>query len=210
MTKDFVEAGSKLYERNADFNGKEQEGVGFYQTTQKNGKRCSAAKAYLVPALERPNLTVITEANVDKIVIENDKASGVEYIDTEGASHTIAASKEVLLCSGAFGSPQILLRSGVGPREEIEKHGIEHKVDLPGVGRNLQDHIDYLTVHKYNSMQFIGTSIRAFLIKYPLEVIKYIIKKTGLFTSTIAEAGGFIKSNASKEIPDIQLHFAPH
>ena len=93
--------------------------------------------------------------------------------------------------------------------EWIEKHGIEHKVDLPGVGKNLQDHIDYLTVHKYNSMQFIGTSIKAFLIKYPIEVLKYILKKTGLFTSTIAEAGGFIKSNEAKEIPDIQLHFAP-
>ena len=208
-TKDFVEAGSKLYKRNEDFNGGEQEGIGFYQTTQKDGKRCSTAKAYLVPALDRPNLTVITEANVNKILIDDQKAVGVEYIDAEGESHNISASKEVLLCSGAFGSPQILLRSGIGPREEIEKHGIEHKVDLPGVGKNLQDHIDYLTVHKYNSMQFIGTSIKAFLIKYPLEVLKYILKKTGLFTSTIAEAGGFIKSSESKEIPDIQLHFAP-
>ena len=94
---------------------------------------------------------MITEANVNKILIDNQKASGVEYIDAEGQSHILSASKEVLLCSGAFGSPQILLRSGVGPKEEIEKHGIEHKVDLPGVGKNLQDHIDYLTVHKYNS-----------------------------------------------------------
>lgn len=208
-TKDFVEAGSKLYKHNDDFNGGQQEGIGFYQTTQKDGKRCSTAKAYLVPALERPNLTVITEANVNKILIENENASGVEYLDPHGSLQTISASKEVLLCSGAFGSPQILLRSGVGPREEIEKHGIEHKVELPGVGKNLQDHIDYLTVHKYDSMQFIGTSIKAFLIKYPLEVMKYILKKTGLFTSTIAEAGGFIKSSELKEIPDIQLHFAP-
>ena len=184
-TKDFVEAGSKLYKQNEDFNGEEQEGIGFYQTTQKDGKRCSAAKAYLVPALDRPNLTVITEANVNKILIDNNKASGVEYIDAEGESHIISASKEVLLCSGAFGSPQILLRSGVGPREEIEKHGIEHKVDLPGVGKNLQDHIDYLTVHKYNSMQFIGTSIKAFLIKYPIEVLKYIFCL--LYTSDAAD-----------------------
>ena len=91
---------------------------------------------------------MITEANVNKILIDNQKASGVEYIDVEGQSHIISASKEVLLCSGAFGSPQILLRSGVGPKGEIEKHGLEHKVDLPGVGKNLQDHLDYLTVHK--------------------------------------------------------------
>ena len=95
-----------------------------------------------MPALDRPNLTVITEANVNKILIDNQKAVGAEYIDAEGESHNISASKEVLLCSGAFGSPQILLRSGIGSREEIEKHGIEHKVDLPGVGKNLQDHID--------------------------------------------------------------------
>ena len=124
-TKDFVKAGSKIHEFNEDFNGGEQEGVGFYQTTQKDGKRCSTAKAYLVPALERSNLTVITEANVNKILIDNDKASGVEYTEEDGNIKSIAASKEVLLCSGAFGSPQILLRSGVGPKEEIEKHGIE-------------------------------------------------------------------------------------
>ena len=208
-TKDFVESASKIYSFNEDFNGSIQEGIGFYQTTQKNGKRCSAAKAYLVPILDRENLTVMTDTNVNKIIIENKKAVGVECIDKDGKSFTIKADKEVLLSSGAFGSPQILLRSGVGPAEEIIKHGIDHKHELPGVGKNLQDHIDYLSVHKYNSMELIGFSLKSIFYKFPLEILKYIFAKVGMFTSTVAEAGGFIKSRKDIEIPDLQLHFAP-
>ncbi len=208
-TKDFVESASKIYSFNEDFNGSIQEGIGFYQTTQKNGKRCSAAKAYLVPSLDRENLTVMTDTNVNKIIIENKKAVGVECINKDGNSFTIQADKEVLLSSGAFGSPQILLRSGVGPAEEIIKHGIDHKHELPGVGKNLQDHIDYLSVHKYNSMELIGFSLKSIFYKFPLEILKYIFAKVGMFTSTVAEAGGFIKSRQDIEIPDLQLHFAP-
>ena len=208
-TKDFVETAAKIHGYNDDFNGSDQEGIGFYQTTQKNGKRCSAAKAYLVPALKRENLTVMTDTNVNKIIIENKKAVGVECIDDKGSSFLIHSKKEVLLSSGAFGSPQILLRSGIGPIEEISKHGIEQQHELPGVGKNLQDHIDYLSVHKYNSIELIGFSLKSIFYKFPLEIIKYIFAKVGLFTSTVAEAGGFIKTNDEKDIPDIQLHFAP-
>jgi choline dehydrogenase-like flavoprotein len=122
---------------------------------------------------------------------------------------TINASKEVILSSGAFGSPQILLRSGVGPKEEIIKHGIEHKIDLPGVGKNLQDHIDYVSVHKHQSLNLIGFSLGTIFFRFPLEIIKYILAKTGMFTSTVAEAGGFIRSRNDIDVPDIQLHFAP-
>ncbi len=208
-TKDFVETGSKIFGYNDDFNGKNQEGIGFYQTTQKNGKRCSAAKAYLVPCLDRENLTVMTETNVNKIIIENNKAIGVECVNNKGEFLIINANKEVLLSSGAFGSPQILLRSGIGPSNEIIKHNIEHVHDLPGVGKNLQDHIDYLSVHRYNSMELIGFSLKSIFYKFPLEILKYIFAKVGMFTSTVAEAGGFIKSNDEIDIPDMQLHFAP-
>ena len=119
------------------------------------------------------------------------------------------ANKVVLLSSGAFGSPQILLRSGIGPSEEIIKHDIEHVHELPGVGKNLQDHIDYLSVHRYNSMELIGFSLKSIFYKFPLEILKYIFAKVGMFTSTVAEAGGFIKSNDKLDIPDMQLHFAP-
>ena len=208
-TKDFVETASKIHGYNKDFNGLDQEGIGFYQTTQKNGKRCSAAKAYLVPVLDRENLTVMTDTNVNRIIIENKKAVGVECIDDKGNSFEIYSEKEVLLSSGAFGSPQILLRSGVGPIEEITKHGIALQHELPGVGKNLQDHIDYLSVHKYNSMELIGFSLKSIFYKFPLEIIKYVFAKVGMFTSTVAEAGGFIKSRDDLTIPDLQLHFAP-
>ena len=205
----FVKAGSSLYKYNDDFNGEDQEGFGYYQTTQINGKRCSAAKAYLVPALDRKNLTVLTDTNVNKILIENNSAKGVECIDSDNNTIQFFANKEVILSSGAFGSPQILLRSGVGPANEITKHGIDHKVELPGVGKNLQDHIDYLTVHKYNSINLIGFNLKTIFFKYPLEILKYWFKKTGLFTSTIAEAGAFIKTRDDLEAPNIQYHYAP-
>ena len=209
FTDDFVAAGSKIHKFNKDFNGEDQEGVGYYQTTQKNGKRCSAAKAYLVPALERDNLTVLTDTNVDKIIMDGDRAVGVRCFDAEKKPFEIRCTKEVLLSSGAFGSPQIMLRSGLGPKEEISKHGIDHIVDLPGVGKNLQDHIDYLSVHKYNSMHLIGFSLKSIFYKFPLEILKYIFKKVGIFTSTIAEGGAFLKTSESVPVPDIQLHFAP-
>ena len=207
--KDFVKSGSEIFGFNEDFNGEEQEGIGFYQCTQKDGKRCSAAKAYLVPCLDRDNLTILTDTNVNKIVIENKKAVGVECIDKDGNYFILKANKEVILSSGAFGSPQIMLRSGVGPRDEINKHGIEHLHELPGVGKNLQDHIDYLTVHRYDSIELIGMSLKSILFKFPKEILKYIFAKVGLFTSTVAEAGGFIKSKDGIQIPDIQLHFLP-
>ena len=206
---DFVETGSSVFGFNEDFNGESQEGIGYYQTTQKNGKRCSAAKAYLVPALERENLTVLTDTNVNKILVNDSRATGVSCIGEDGNEFTLNATKEVLLSSGAFGSPQVLLRSGIGPEQEITKHGIEHKVDLPGVGKNLQDHIDYLSVHKYKSLNLFGFSLGTIFLKYPYELIKYLLMKTGMFTSTVAEAGGFIRSRNDITVPDIQLHFAP-
>ena len=206
---DFVETGSSVFGFNEDFNGESQEGIGYYQTTQKNGKRCSAAKAYLVPALERENLTVLTDTNVNKILVNDSRATGVSCIGEDGEEFTLNATKEVLLSSGAFGSPQVLLRSGIGPEQEITKHGIEHKVDLPGVGKNLQDHIDYLSVHKYKSLNLFGFSLGTIFLKYPYELIKYLLMKTGMFTSTVAEAGGFIRSRNDITVPDIQLHFAP-
>jgi choline dehydrogenase-like flavoprotein len=206
---DFVKTGASVFGYNEDFNGESQEGVGYYQTTQKDGKRCSAAKAYLVPILDRENLTILTDTNVNKIITEGNRASGVSCINEEGEEFFVQATKEVLLSSGAFGSPQILLRSGIGPGDEIIKHGIEHKINLPGVGKNLQDHIDYLSVHKHKSINLIGFSLGTIFFKFPYEILKYIFAKTGLFTSTVAEAGGFIRSRNDISVPDIQLHFAP-
>ena len=208
-TDQFVEAGSKLYGYNDDFNGAEQEGIGYYQATQKDGKRCSTARAYLVPAMDRPNLTVLTDTQVNKLLLDGDKAVGVQCMTPQQEMVDFSATKEVILSAGAFGSPQILLRSGIGPAEEITKHGIEHLVDLPGVGQNLQDHLDYLSVHKHPSSELVGISLRSIFYTTPKELLKYIFKKTGLLTSTGAEAGGFIRTSDELDVPDVQLHFVP-
>ena len=126
-------------------------------------------------------------------MLENNRAIGVECIDKNQQSFQLKANKEVLLSSGAFGSPQILLRSGIGPSEEIIKHGIEHIMELPGVGKNLQDHIDYLTVHKYNSIGLIGFSVKALLFKYPLEVLKYAFARTGFLLQQLLKQEALLK-----------------
>jgi choline dehydrogenase-like flavoprotein len=145
----FVEACAHLQiPRNPDFNGARQEGAGFYQVTQfsdgaQKGERCSAAEAYVFPAMARPNLTVITRAQAERVLIEDGRAVGLRY-RRRGRLHEMRARREVILSSGAFGSPQLLMLSGIGPAEELEAHGIAVRHDLPGVGANLQDHLDYI------------------------------------------------------------------
>ena len=203
----FIEAASKFYKINDDYNGKDQEGIGIYQTTQKNGKRCSAANAYLHPIKDRPNLTILTDTIIDRIIFDGNKATFVECLDKKNNSFQIGVKKEVVLSSGAFGSPQILMRSGIGPTEELKKHGIDTLFNIPGVGKNLQDHIDYVTVHMNKSIDLFGFSFKSIFYKYPLEILKYYLTRKGLFTSNIAQGAGFIKSSPEKEIPDLQLHF---
>lgn len=136
------------YPLNDDFNGATQEGLGVYQVTQKNGERWSAARAYLLPHLgQRPNLHVITQASATRILIENNRATGVEYRQQKKL-HTVQARCEVLLSAGAFQSPQILMLSGIGARAELEQHGIKVIKDLPGVGKNLHDHPDFIFGYK--------------------------------------------------------------
>ena len=207
FSKFFVEAGSSLHKYNSDFNGANQEGVGYYQVTQKKGKRCSAAKAFLDPIKTRKNLTVITDLCVQKIELRNGIAISIEAIDKKNEKIKIKANKEIILSAGAFGSPQIMLRSGIGAKNELKAHGIETKLDLPGVGKNLQDHIDYVRTFKYFSTDAIGFSFSSFVYKFPLEFLKYLFTKKGHFASPVAEAGAFLKSSKSEEAPDIQLHF---
>ena len=207
FSKFFVEAGSSLHKYNSDFNGANQEGVGYYQVTQKKGKRCSAAKAFLDPIKTRKNLTVITDLCVQKIELRNGIAISIEAIDKKNEKIKIKANKEIILSAGAFGSPQIMLRSGIGANNELKAHGIETKLDLPGVGKNLQDHIDYVRTFKYFSTEAIGFSFSSFVYKFPLEFLKYLFTKKGHFASPVAEAGAFLKSSKSEEAPDIQLHF---
>lgn len=188
-----------------DFNGSDFEGTGRYEVTQKDGQRFSAAKAYLTPHLSRPNLTVITQAVTTKVNIIDGRAVGVECL-VDGKSRTIKAAKEVLVSGGAFGSPQLLLLSGVGDREELEKVGVECVHHLPGVGKNLHDHIDYIISYKSKSKDTLGYS---FVGGYRAikAVFEYRKHKTGIFTSNFAEVGGFYKSSPDIEVPDLQTHF---
>ncbi|MCF8467326.1 MAG: choline dehydrogenase [Sneathiella sp.] len=188
-----------------DFNGPAQEGLGAYQVTQKNGERWSAAKGYLTPNLGRPNLHAITDAPASKILMEGNKVVGIQFLQ-DGQTKEVRAAKEVILCGGAFASPQLLMLSGIGPVDELGKHGIKVIHDLPGVGRNLQDHIDYVTAYKSSSRETMGISLGggADLIKGIFEWRK---QRTGIISSPLAERGGFLKTDPSLERPDIQLHF---
>ncbi|MCA8256190.1 choline dehydrogenase [Burkholderia sp. AU31624] len=189
-----------------DFNGAEQEGVGIYQVTQKNGERWSAARAYLFPHLKtRGNLTVETGAQVRRIVFDGKRAVGVE-VTRGGNVETVWAKKEVILSAGALQSPQLLMLSGVGPKDELERHGIQVVADLPGVGENLQDHPDFVVSYKTNSLDALGVSVRG-AIKTLGDIRQYRNSRTGTLTTNFAEGGAFLKTRPDLDRPDVQMHF---
>ena len=208
FTRYFVEAGSKHHKINDDFNGSDQEGVGVYQVTQKNGKRCSAAVAYLNPIKHRKNLTIMTDTVVDKVIIKDQRAVKVRCI-RKNNNLELSANREILLCGGAYGSPTILMRSGIGDENFLKSKDIDCLVDLKGVGENLQDHIDYITSHRVDSWELFGKPFKSlkFTLRAPFELIKYILASKGMWSSNLAEGGAFIKSDENLEVPDLQLHF---
>jgi choline dehydrogenase len=195
------------YAANPDFNGASQEGVALYQVTQKNGERWSVARAYLHPARSRPNLHVITHAHASQILLDGKQASGVAYMQ-HGKRHELRARREVLLSGGAINSPQLLLLSGIGPQAELAKHGIRQQHELPGVGQNLQDHLDVLVVHKCTKPVSYGISWHN-LLAQGKHLYQYLRHRKGPFTTNSAEGGGFVKSDAAQAIPDLQFHFSP-
>jgi choline dehydrogenase-like flavoprotein len=203
----FVEAGKQAGQPECkDFNGAEQHGVGLHQVTHKNGERYSAAKAYLTPNLNRPNLTVITSAHTTRIVTEGKRTVGVEYRQGSEVKQ-LKASREVLLCAGAFQSPQILMLSGVGPAAVLQKHGIAVVHDLPGVGENLHDHIDVVqVVNAPHLKDLFGVSVTG-LWRAVKGIFEWRKHRTGMLTTNFAEAGGFIKTSPEEATPDLQLHF---
>ena len=204
----FIKAGQELgYTHNTDFNGDNQEGFGAYQVTQLHGERWSAARAFLEPIKYRKNLTILTKAHATKLLIDDHKAIGVEYHKSL-SSNRIHAKKEIILCGGTFASPQLLMLSGIGPEDELNKHGIPVTQALEGVGKNLQDHLDIILRQKNCQTSGYGLSPRFALsaLKAPFQYLK---NRQGFFASNAAESGAFIKSDASLERPDIQLHFTP-
>ncbi len=206
LSQVFVEAGRACgLPVNDDFNGARQEGVGFYQVTQRRGRRCSAAVAYLAPARHRANLEIRTGVLVTRVVFAGRRAVGVEYRH-RGVSEQVQAEREVLLSAGAIGSPQLLLLSGVGPAQDLRRHGLPVVSDSLEVGRNLQDHLDFCTVSRctrpisydFTRLQEVGVALR------------YFLTHSGPGVSNIAEAGGFVRSRLAVDArPDLQLHFVP-
>ena len=203
----FVEAGREAgHDVNADFNGARQEGVGLYQVTHKNGERFSAAKAYLTPNRQRPNLTVLTGAQTTRIVCEGRRAVGVEF-RRDGAVSVVRAHREVLLAAGALQSPHLLMLSGIGPADELRRHGIELRHELPGVGRNLHDHVDVVQVFDAPHLRdLFGLSLHGAIAAIK-GIFEWRRQRSGLLTTNFAEAGGFIRSRAEEGRPDLQLHF---
>lgn len=202
----FFEAGRTLqYPINQDFNGETQKGLGLYHVTQKNGERWSTARAYLEPAQARSNLTVITKAYAEKVVLDGKRAVGV-FCNIKGRLRTISARREVILSAGAFQSPQLLLLSGIGPQDELSAHNIPAQHILPGVGQNLQDHVDYILSYRSDSLDTVGFSLKGFA-KMATEGWKYLRKRKGMLATNYAEAGGFLYADKSARSPDIQLHF---
>jgi len=203
----FVDAGAQQGLRvNRDFNGADQEGVGIYQVTHKNGERFSAAKAYVTPNLARPNLKVITDAHTTRVLLEGQRATGLEYLQA-GARHQLTAAREVILSAGALMSPQLLMLSGIGPAEHLSQHGIAVAQDLPGVGMNLHDHVDVvLVVDAPHLKDLFGLSLSG-LVRVAKGVIEWRDLRRGILTTNFAEAGGFVKSSDEEPTPDLQFHF---
>jgi len=194
------------YNENPDYNGADQEGVGYFQLTTKNGKRCSSAVAYLHPVKNRKNLKIITSAQVEGLTFDGNKATGVR-LRKDGQLQEIKANREVILSSGAIGSPQLLMTSGIGASDDLKPHGIEVRHELKGVGKNLQDHLQARPVYKVN-VPTINTEIGN-IFKQGMIGLQYLWNRTGPMTMAASLGTGFLKTRSELATPDIQFHIQP-
>ncbi len=195
------------YPFNTDYNGERQDGVGYFQLTAKKGRRCSAAVAYLNPVKHRNNLTIITRAQVQRVLFEDRKATGVEFHDRRGRKQRVMARGEIIVSSGAIGSPHLLMLSGLGEAGQLKEHGIDVVSDLPGVGKNLQDHLQARLVYKCNEPT-LNDEVRS-LFNQARIGLKYILFRAGPMTMAASLATGFLKTREEVETPDIQFHIQP-
>lgn len=208
----FIKAATECQHRErADFNTGENEGVGFFQVTQfhdpdRRGERCSASAAYLRPIRDtRANLTILTGAQATRVITEGRRATGVAY-RRRRKHHRVAARREVILCGGAFNSPQLLLLSGIGPGNEIARHAITPVHDLPGVGKNLQDHLDFIFTYRSKDKDNFGIGLSG-IVALAKHVMTWRKTGDGMIASPFAEVCGFLKTDPAQDRPDVQLHF---
>lgn len=206
VTLAFVEAAVQAgFVRNEDFNGADQEGVGAYQVFQKNGRRYNAGRAYLHAGPPMPNLRVLGDTPVRRILFQGKRAIAVVH-GGRGREEIAHANREIILSAGAFGSPQLLMVSGVGPGEHLKGLGIPVVHDAPEVGANLQDHIDYVVNWRAKAKGLFGFSVPV-VLRGVGAAFTYLRSGRGMFTSNVAEAGGFLRSGPDVDRPDLQLHF---
>jgi choline dehydrogenase-like flavoprotein len=204
----FVKAAQKVgIRRNDDFNGEQLEGCGIYNLTQKDARRLSSYRAFVAPVLDRPNLTVITDCSVQSLILEQRVAKGVRVI-SEGQQSRLTARREVILSAGSLASPSLLLASGIGPANELKNAGIKVEHDLPGVGKNLQDHLDGLITVRSKSPLTLGFSLGS-LPSIVMSPLRYLFGKKGWLTTNYVEAGGFARTPLAQALPDVQFHFVP-
>ena len=204
----FIEAAVELgFPRNPDFNGPSQEGAGLYQTTSRRGWRVSAAKAYLRPARGRPNLAVVTGAHSTGLVMEGRRCAGVRF-ERDGAARTVRAAREVILSGGAIASPHLLMLSGIGPAEHLQEMGVPVVHDLPGVGRNLQDHFQARLAYRVTKPVSLNTRRHSLLGQFMMGA-EFALRRTGPLTVSAGTAGLFARVLPGSETPDVQYHFLP-
>lgn len=194
--------------RGADYNGAEQAGAGMFQFTIKDGKRHSAATAFLKPAMTRPNLNVITQALTKRVILEKGRAVGVEFITGKNTTQTATAKREVVLSAGSFQSPQLLMLSGIGPKDELRRQGIEVKHELAGVGQNLQDHL-FTGVSALCSQRGTTSNYHLSAWRQVVALTNYMVGKKGPLTSSPLEATAFLNLLDPTGRVDLQFHFAP-
>ncbi len=203
----FLDSGEQAGQgRSDDLNGYKPEGVARLDSTKKNGRRCSAAVAHLRPALKRRNLTLETEAMVSRIILEGNRAVGIEY-QRHGEVFVVRADREVILSGGAINSPQLLMVSGIGPADHLHSVGIDSKHDLPGVGRNLQDHptiILQVACSKPVSIDWVGKPHHKLMAG-----AEWLLTRKGIAASNIWESGGLVRGNRDVSYPNLQYHFGP-
>ena len=208
VNEHFLKAAAEAgYPQTDDFNGPQHEGVGFYQFTIGKGKRCSAAHAYLYPVMGRQNLEVRCGAQATRILFEGKRAVGVEC-RANGQSQQVYADKEVIVSSGAYNSPKLLMLSGIGERKLLDDTGIDVLYDLPGVGQNLQEHVDSCVLQESLKSDGFTTSALG-LLKNAAEPFRYLFGRKGKLESSITQAGGFLRTSEELDVPDVQLHFIP-
>ncbi|TPL76102.1 GMC family oxidoreductase N-terminal domain-containing protein [Mesorhizobium sp. B2-3-15] len=204
----FVKAGENVgLPANEDFNAESQFGLGIYNVTQNRGQRFSSFTAFMRPVLQRGNLTLLSACEVVDLVVAERRATGLR-VRHDGEQKILAAGREIVLCAGAINSPKILMASGIGPADELRQIGITPILDLPGVGKNLQDHVDGMITVRSRSTRTLGLSF-ANLPRIAAAPFQYFARRKGILTTNYVEAGGFAKTRHANGLPDIQFHFVP-